>query len=152
MHKSMVIAILAVVALGGMLAIFHIVGDQIAIRATVVVISLLLVVSFLPDQARAWLRFRGQRSPQSFESAVEPDRLYTLLLTYKLDRSAELQLRVLLDDLFVASLRRRPSAEVAAVQERLSGARSVGKAAQPVLDDKLIEHSLRLLEDSWKLG
>jgi hypothetical protein len=136
---------------GGALAIFHIVNDQSAIRAVVVVISLVLVVSSIPDQARAWLRFRNARSLQTFEHAVEADPLDALLLTYSVDRSAERQLCALVEDLLGAALLRRRSDEILSLQKRLRHPRSIDRATPSVLDDELLEYSLKLLEDSWKL-
>jgi hypothetical protein len=152
MRRSTVIAILVIIVVGGGLTFFQIVDDQSAIKGVVVSISLLLVVSSLPDQTHAWFWFRNTRSPQSFEQAVEPDPLSALVLTYKADKTAEQHLCALLDDLLSAARRRRTNAEIVIVQERLRGSRSIDKATPLVLDDQLLDHSLRLLEDSWKLG
>jgi hypothetical protein len=139
------------IVVGGALAFFHIVNQQVATKVVVVVISLILVISSIPDQAGAWLRFRNARSLQSFERAIEPDPLDALLLTYSADKSAERQLCALLDDLLDAA-RRRGGDQIPAIQMRLRNPRSIDIATPPILDDDLVEHSLKLLEDSWKLG
>ncbi len=150
MRRSTVAAVLVTMIVGAALAIFHVVDRQNAIEAVVVVISLILVISSIPDQVRAWLRFRNTRSPQTFERAVEADPIDALLLTYSVDKSAERQLCALLDDLLDAA-RRRGGDQIPVVQERLRSPRSIDKATPSVLDDELLEYSLKLLEDSWKI-
>ncbi|KJE77955.1 hypothetical protein [Ferrimicrobium acidiphilum] len=150
MRKSIFITVLVTIVVGVALAFFHIVNLQVATKVVVVVISLILVISSIPDQARAWLRFRNSRSLQSFEQAIEPDPLDALLLTYSSDKSAERQLCALLDDLLDAA-RRRGGDQIPAIQMRLRNPRSIDIATPSILDDDLLEHSLKLLEESWKL-